>query len=264
MQERNLLNNFKNILGRYCAINQFVELSKRCFLVEHEKEIQQRECFVELATKHSVTLTNYDAETMVAEIYRSYIVNVHLCFETFLKDIYNQIKEYGKTDYKPRLQSESYLSCVVRNIYMEELPKDMLALYELCEYYRLVRNTAVHDLCEVNFHKKEFQKLQKYNFRTEAKFKRLQAPNDYYDISFDDFIMFSRSCVELATFLFANLSYDYKKIIMSIPPKQVNKWKKYNKQRLEKVLYAYINTWYKADSSLNYQLPKLAEILLTR
>ena len=87
------MNNFKNILGRYCAINQFVELSKRCFLVEHEKEIQQRECFVELATKHSVTLTNYDAETMVAEIYRSYIVNVHLCFETFLKDVCSQVRK---------------------------------------------------------------------------------------------------------------------------------------------------------------------------
>ncbi len=31
------------------------------------------------------------------------------------------------------------------NICMGKLPKDMFALYELCEYYRLVRNTAVHD-----------------------------------------------------------------------------------------------------------------------
>lgn len=264
MQERNSLNTFKDVLGRYCAINQFVELSKRCFLAEHEAEIQKRESFVELATGYAITLTNYDAETMVAEIYRSYIVNVHLCFETFLKDICNQMKKYGKIDYEPRLQDESYLSCAVKNICMGKLPKDMFALYELCEYYRLVRNTAVHDLCEIDSHEKEFRKLQKYNFKTEAKFKKLLAPNDYYNISFDDFVMFSRSCVELATFLFAELSYDYEKIILAIPQKQVGKWKKYNKQRLEKVLYAYINTLYKVDDSFGNQLSQLVEVFLTR
>lgn len=31
MYEKNALNNFKDVLGKYCAINQFVELSKRCF-----------------------------------------------------------------------------------------------------------------------------------------------------------------------------------------------------------------------------------------
>ena len=34
MYEKNALNNFKDVLGKYCAINQFIELSKRCFVVE--------------------------------------------------------------------------------------------------------------------------------------------------------------------------------------------------------------------------------------
>lgn len=91
MYEKNALNNFKDVLGKYCAINQFVELSKRCFLVEHQNEIQKRDTFVKLATEYAVTLTNYDADSMVCEICRSYIVNVHLCFETFLKDVCRQI-----------------------------------------------------------------------------------------------------------------------------------------------------------------------------
>lgn len=61
MYEKNALNNFKDVLGKYCAINQFVELSKRCFLVEHQNEIQKRDTFVKLATEYAVTLTNYDA-----------------------------------------------------------------------------------------------------------------------------------------------------------------------------------------------------------
>lgn len=57
MYEKNALNNFKDVLGKYCAINQFVELSKRCFVVEHQNEIQKRDTFVELATEYAVTLT---------------------------------------------------------------------------------------------------------------------------------------------------------------------------------------------------------------
>ncbi len=61
MYEKNALNNFKDVLGKYCAINQLIELSKRCFVAEHQKEIQKRDIFVKLATEYSITLTNYDA-----------------------------------------------------------------------------------------------------------------------------------------------------------------------------------------------------------
>ena len=147
MYEKNALNNFKDVLGKYCAINQFIELSKRCFVAEHQKEIQKRDTFVKLATEYSITLTNYDADAMVTEICRSYIVNVHLCFETFLKDVCQQINKCGKNEYKPRIQEESYLACAVRNICGNSISDDMKPLYELCEYYRLIRNSSVHDLC---------------------------------------------------------------------------------------------------------------------
>jgi hypothetical protein len=215
-----------------------------------------------LATQYEITLTNYDAESMVGETCRNYIVNVHLCFETFLKDIYKQIKKYGEKEYKPKTQDESYLSCVIRNIFDGKLTNDMKPLYALCEYYRLVRNTAVHDLCDINSHKIEFDKLQKYNFKTQAKFSKLDAPNKYELISFDDFIMFSRSCVELATYIFENVSYDYKKIVTEIPNTQVNTWKKYKRERREKAIYSYINTLYKADDDLIHQIPNLLNIII--
>ena len=54
---KNILNNFKKILGQYCAINQFIELSKRCFVLDHEEDMKNRENFIDLATYHSITLT---------------------------------------------------------------------------------------------------------------------------------------------------------------------------------------------------------------
>lgn len=264
MYKKNVLNDFKDVLGKYCAINQFIELSKRCFIVEHQEEIQERDTFVELATEYKVALTNYDTNSMTSEICRSYIVNVHLCFETFLKNVCLQIKKYGKNEYKPRRQEESHLSCVVKNVYGKNLPNNIEPLYELCEYYRLIRNTSVHDLCEIDSHGKEFYKLQKYNYKTEAKFSKLVAPNKYENISFDDFVMFSRSCVELATYIFEEMRYDYTSIVRNIPKNQVSKWRKYSKKRQEKALYAYIKTMYKVDEELEDQIPNLLNIILKK
>ena len=262
MQNKNALNNFKDVLGKYCAINQFVELSKRCFVAEHQQEIQKRDAFIKLATKYEGTLTDYNAERMVSEISRSYIVNVHLCFETFLKTVCNQVKVYGEKEYKPRKQEESYLHCAVRNICDNNLADDMKSLYELCEYYRLIRNVAVHDLCELNSHEREFCKLQKYNFKTETKFSALVAPNKYDCISFDDFVMFSRSCVELASYIFRRMSYDYEKIVRNIPDRQVNIWKNYSQVRRQKALYSYIKTLYKVNENLEQQIPYLLSIII--
>ena len=52
--------------------------------------------------------------------------------------------------------------------------------------------------------------------------------------------MFSRSCVELATYIFEKMEYDYAKIVKDIPHKQVGKWRKYSKKRQERALYSYI------------------------
>ena len=87
------------------------------------------------------------------------------------------------------------------------------------------------------------------------------APNIYEEISFDDFVMFSRSCVELATYIFEKMEYDYAKIVKDIPHKQVSKWRKYSKKRQERALYSYINTLYKADETLIEQIPELINIL---
>ena len=98
----------------------------------------------------------------------------------------------------------------------------------------MIRNSAVHDLCAVDDHTKEYKGLKKYNFKVDAKFTRLSAPNEYNNISFDDFIIFARSCVEFATYLL-----------------QKNAWKKYTRERCEKAIFAYINTLFKVDDTLD-------------
>lgn len=223
MQKKNILNEFKDILGQYCAINQFVELSKRCFVTDYKEEIQNRNSFIELATQREITLTSYDSE-----------------------------------------YEDSWLKCAVKNIVGGKLSKDNQALYELCEYYRLIRNTTVHDLCDVKSHEKEYRKLQSYNYKKDTKFSKLIAPNEYEKISFDDFVMFSRSCVELATYLFNSVSYDYIKIINEIPQSQISRWKKYKPARCKKAILAYINTLFRIDKDLESQILQLVDCVMAR
>ena len=101
-----------------------------------------------------------------------------------------------------------------------------------------------------------------YNFKTETKFSKLVAPNKYEEISFDDFVMFSRSCVELATYIFEKISYDYEKIVLDIPGKQVSKWRKYSKKRQEQAIYSYMKTLYKVDEDFVEQISNLLSMII--
>mgnify|MGYP004637121413 CR=1 FL=1 len=107
-----------------------------------------------------------------------------MCFETFLKDACTQVRKYGRGTYQDKAQEQSWLKCATNNIIQDKLPADKQAIYDVCEYYRLIRNSTVHDLCEVDDHIKEYKKLQKYDFKVEAKFSKLSAPNEYDNISF--------------------------------------------------------------------------------
>ena len=76
--------------------------------------------------------------------------------------------------------------------------------------------------------------------------------------------MFSRSSVELATFLFSQIEYDYDIIVLDIPEELKAVWRRYGQSRCENAIYAYINTVYRADDSLNKQLPHLYNLVRAR
>ena len=259
----NLINQFTKTLGYYCSINQFVELSIRFFSAEVKEELENRGAFQRLAERHRITLTSYEPLSMMREISLSYIVHIHLCFEGFLQDISSHVRKYGYQEVSEKRQEESWLSYAERIILISP-PKEITPLIELCEYYRLVRNTAVHTNAEVK--DKQYQKIKKYNYKQDAKFARLSAPNEYENISFDDFVMFARTCNDLANVLYSNLRYDYTKIVLGMENEQIQKLKKYtnSRERGKQALLKYIATNYKCDSIINQDVDLLYESVLAR
>lgn len=76
--------------------------------------------------------------------------------------------------------------------------------------------------------------------------------------------MFARSCVELATYLFNHISYDYEKIILNVPASQKAIWKKYSKERRERAILAFINTSFAIDDTLSAEIEHLADIIMVQ
>ncbi len=264
MQTQNILNQFKKSRGEYCAINQFVELAKRSLINEHKSEMGSREKLEEFSKRYSVSLSYYDVGFMLKIVSRSYIVNIHLCFETFLKKLCEQIKKYGKHEFQCKIQGESWLECASKNILKDGVPENLKPTFSLCEYYRLIRNNAVHDLDNVNSCQREYQKLLTYDFKKDAKFEKLSAPNQNEEITFDDFVMFARSSMEVAEYLFDSCMYDYEKIIYDIPQKYKNKWRKWenNRQRGEKAILSYMKSNYNSNESLREELSQLFDLIM--
>lgn len=264
MSNKNIYNKFKLVLGEYCTMSQFVELSKRSFLTEHSSLLSNKDEFIKLAHNNLITLTCYDTQRISHLISLSYIVNTYVCFETFLKELYNQIKNFGAKMLIGKKKEESWLDCLCANIYLGNLPSKVKPLYHLCEYYRLIRNNAVHNLSKENEIESQYFKLSLYDFSTNSKFAKLVAPNPYMAISFDDFIMFSRSCLELATMLYEDTKIDYYKVIESIQPFQICKWENQTTERMLNSIQMYMKTNYKIDESFYEVLPNLIQQVMTR
>lgn len=257
MPNKNILNQFKATLGQYCSINQFIELSKRGFLSEHGDVISDREKFIDYANRNQITLTEYNADKMDKFISLSYIVNIHLCFESFLHDLLIHMRKYGATVISEKNKEDSLLIYVVKNLIIDSSYK-LQPLIDICEYYRLVRNKAVHSSSEDNAHKIALSKLNKHSFVKDAKFCKLSAPNCFDYISFDDFVMFARSVNELAISLYCSFQYDYDMLISEVLLECkpiINKYQ--NKpERIKSFLYSHIITYFKGCDDLLEKIEK--------
>ena len=86
----------------------------------------------------------------------------------------------------------------------------------------------------------------------------------YDDISFDDFVMFARSSIALASYLFDSIMYDYTKIISTVPQSTLSKWKTFNQKRRERAIYLYIKSSFKTDEHLEAELQNLANEIMAQ
>lgn len=213
--EGSLYNRLKEELGYSDAINEYIEVLLR----EYERHPHNEASFQDAAAVFGIQVNNVPAATVLARVRGSYIVSVYQVFENYLARMENFLKDYG--NYRNKEDGESALKHVHACLLgMQKTSSDAYVYYLICDYYRLIRNLCAH----VDNEKKVTQAYEKLSDRREqirVLFPKLQAPNPYQTITFDDFILYSRAAKALAQLYQAHMCYDPVKLACSVD------WKKY-------------------------------------
>lgn len=241
-----MYNKLKKILGEYDAVNEFVELAIRDFKKTYSTMESQTDFLKNKSLEHNLYITSYDSNLFYKKISLNYIVSVHQCFETFLKEINDVGKKLGNYNWKYKKDDESWLICVVNNVLSVEEKEKNIYLIEACEYYRLVRNVAVHDFFEKKDPELMYKKLIGHIPELKLEYIKLNAPNEVSNIEFDDFILFSRVVQDLAKEIHNYFRYDPDKILDNVKLSNLKKFKN-NENRLKKSIESLLNSKYHLD-----------------
>lgn len=199
----NLLSVFKKELGYVNATNQYVELSIRLTEKEHGLDLKNNlQGLAQSVNLNVSTLT----EDYMSRISKSYIVNIHSCFENFLKSFKVLPGSPTNTTQSIKNKEDEWLDWTL-NIAFSGIGNDIKNDVVVCEYYRLIRNCIVHN-GEVSTSIKN-----KYALIKTTDNPRLNAPNDLDSRKFDDQVLFSRAAYNVAKYIFENSKYDINTII---------------------------------------------------
>ncbi len=195
----NILSAFKNELGYVNATNQYVELSVRMTEKDHGSALKSD--LQGLAKSVNLYISTL-AEDYMCRISKSYIVNINSCFESF-KHLPGSPTNTTK---KTKTKEDDWLEWTL-NIAISSIENDIKNDIVICEYYRLVRNSIVH-----NGDSSAAIKSKRALIKTTDN-SRLSAPNGLDSLTFDDQVLFSRAAYNVAKFIFNNSQYDINTII---------------------------------------------------
>lgn len=199
----NILKAFKNELGYVNATNQYVELSVRLTDKRYNSDLR---CDLHALAQTVGLNVSALTEDYMVRISKSYIVNIHSCFENFLKNFKTLPGSPTNITANKKVQEESLLKWTI-NIAFNDIDEEIKNNIRICEYYRLIRNVVVHN-GELSSEAKSIRASIRCDDNS-----RLKAPNDISSLTFDDQVLFSRAAFNVAKYIFNNCYYDINAII---------------------------------------------------
>lgn len=246
------------MLGEYCALAQFIELSRRELISGHDLENTTE--FIELAKKQRLTLASYNAKMLNHRAALNYISNVYTAFDSFLHNLYGYVRSYG-VGFFERNPDTSLLLVMCKMVLTNVEIKSNQNYIDLCEYYRLIRNRAIHALDDKATEKSLFKKVTAHEYKKTTKYKTLEAPNTFANVTFDDFMLFAKISRTMATLLYDQTTLDYGKIIAEIDLKKFSLYQNHF-EKCKSELSSYLDMHFK--KGFEDSLDSLTEMLLER
>ena len=228
--QKSFYNKFKQDLGVSDAINEYIEVLLRQF----ENSFHDESSFQKIALGFGIRVNDVLPQVAICKIREYYIVSVFQVFEEFLNQLYSFLREYG-VYYEDKDPSTSMLKHIhLRLMGMRRTSETSYLYYSICDYYRFVRNLCAH-ADNINKVQNAYQKLSERKIEIDNLFQRLVAPNEYDNIKFDDFILYSRATKKLAEMYMDNIKYDVDKVVANFDIERFRVFRN-NTKRLKKAI----------------------------
>lgn len=187
---------FKRTLGKMNAAVECAELAIRRLLRDVEQSNNRVEFVQSVSKEFNVRVDSLDASLLKCLIAQFHIATVHQEFESFLTSLARELRgEAIEPD-----KGDSLLKGTLKQMlggFEEGQRKIGRFDVEIAEYYRLVRNGFAHDGAD-GAAKKNVTRLRNLVKEQGVAFSRINAPNTFESVEFDDFILFTRVVKRLA------------------------------------------------------------------
>jgi hypothetical protein len=186
----------KKKLGEYDALVEYNELAIREFLLEAEKNT---DFLSKLSEKHKIKVDFFNKQKFNSRIRLLYILSVSQQADHFFSEFRKEYKSISSLIWKNRIDGEADIDYILRTISgdvntgKEKIGKQ---LYDIFNYYRLVRNEFIHNDNDYNDIDAKWSKIDLKDMP--LRYSRYKSPKKMVDIDFDDFILYSLVLKDIA------------------------------------------------------------------
>ncbi|OQA86280.1 MAG: hypothetical protein BWY28_02425 [bacterium ADurb.Bin236] len=239
-------------LGEIDALVELTELAARSFLHSAKQSDDVRAYVESLSKQLNICVNLSEVDCLSHHLARSYIVTVYQSAERFLHEFRGEhILLYGREWTGDRKDSDP-LTVTLLNVASnrkEAEDKIGIDLITCFQYYRVVRNWIIHTKdSDLNKPLHAFCEIVKYLPEHKTLFGQTDAPNKPNELTFDDFILFSRLTKYIAKKLceisYPPESYWKKSLLM-----QFNHLRN-NPRRMKNALTGLLRTEYGMDKEI--------------
>jgi hypothetical protein len=189
---------FKTRLGEADAAAQFAEIAVRQLANQCEQSSKPNAALQEKADEFGVKSDYVDPKLARRQITTLHLIAVMAETEHFLEDLRDSHPSHREWEY-PK-DDEDLLRRIIRNAVpdLREARKELGGVdFDLFEHYRVVRNLVAHGEVQASKVDVRVDKLREAS-SGDARYARLDAPNTFNNLRFDDFILLTRVAKSLA------------------------------------------------------------------
>lgn len=195
-------------MGYTDVCNPYAEMLLRSFRTEHSDILADNKRLDNYSKGFNINLKDKSGN-VESRLSQNYIINIHSTLCDFLysyKDL-----DGCPLDYSIKAPNEDLLTFIVDNLYRSGIPDEIKVLYQICTYYRLLRNHIIHNKKEESSELRIIKGDVFGNTKIEIKkelFGKLNVAHSCQDLSFDDQVLFSKSALLLAKHIAYDSTYD--------------------------------------------------------